>query len=174
MVVYGIRNVGNSCYASSVIQCLRRCLKDHRLSLINITLKVDGLCHDAHEYYMKLIESLPESISKLFLTKHESDVYTSYLSLTQREGTIITPPEILCVYYQPKMVYLDDLSICEIDMGDHICQYHLVACICYHKDIQHYTSVVLDDDRWYHCDDHVVTLAASRRHPIYMGFYMRY
>lgn len=153
-MIRGIPNIGNSCYAAALIQCLRACLSlyPRELSLLeryisgdksqnipSIWESIDGNQHDSHDFYMKFMERLPLAVSNHFMIEYSGGVKMSYLPITTEMENggdhIVNVPDTVCIYRIPSEVRLSDFSSLEIDTtssGKVIThRYRMKCCICY-------------------------------------------
>lgn len=152
--IEGIPNVNLSCYAASLVQCLRSSLSRHRVeaSLLekyisgndsegvpSIWNYVDGRMQDPHEFYMKFMDRLPKSISDHFMIQYEEGNKMPCLlvsnTLENSYGSIVRVPDIICVYCTPLLRKVEDISSLEIDTKvagiTTTNRYKINSCICY-------------------------------------------
>lgn len=231
--VTGIPNTKGNCYASSLVQCMRKSLSrvqdSSLLPLFNSIIDGDSSSvhlregilpgqyqkslwdalpvgfNDPHELYLELLSLLPKSISEKFsLTYHDGKKTWKmpYLSVDGSnesiEASILSAPEVVCVYRTPSLSTLRDLSFLEIDVviegRKRIYSYHISSCICYlhgsngrealtsvgctlpTRGIDHYVALVQGDSGWILCDDtHIQSIETelARKTPlsIYLAFY---
>lgn len=150
----GIPNIGNSCYLSALIQCLRTCLSPfhHEASILETYINgdeskgisslwnsVNGEMQDCHDFYMELIERMPSVISRHFLLEYSGGTKMSYLPITtslENGGDHITHvSDVVCIYRIPSPMSIADFSSLEIDTSStgilttH--KYKMKCCICY-------------------------------------------
>lgn len=152
--IQGIINIGNSCYAASLVQCLRSSLSrfsdestlldtyvdgDMSSGIPSIWSRVDGNMQDPHEFYMKFMEDLPSVISRHFLIGYRDGNKMPCIlidnNLENSYGPISYAPDIICIYRVPSPKRITDFSSLEIDtIVDNIPitnRYRMSSCICF-------------------------------------------
>lgn len=167
----GLANIGLSCYANSVTQCLKSCISD-----TNYTFNIDhslitGDTEDAREYYMKYIEKVPKHIKSQFNIKYKDGSTSTFAILSNKlangVGKIdkynnfivvyICPDESTLVPVKRRISNVSSLKIYEsgttstnIKILD---EFKLVAGICLSGG--HYYSIVRRGSN--HIDTHLYT-----------------
>lgn len=169
----GIPNLGYTCYANAILQCLRRSLVAYTYERIMLEQYITGehsilpyvsnTPSDAHELYCILMDQvLPKDISRLFL-------WSSYgHSIAHVDEPDEIPPPIICVYKDVKEISI--LLWSQLDMPP---IYHLVACVCYAS--EHYYALLRNgrSGEWYIANDSMISVCNTSKHPVCMLFYTR-
>lgn len=165
----GIPNIGNCCYASSVIQCLRRIL---RTDLLYKSSQLSGKQEDPHEFYCLLMDLIDAKYKNKLMVKFEDSVEAPYIiinnNMTSDQAKVIKSNDYICLYY--KIPSLRDINTCDtVTIDDK--QYNLVAMVVWVKNMSHYYAIVEENDIWYRCDDMRITIEKNMVQSMYMGFY---
>lgn len=175
-MVVGIRNIGNSCYMASVIQCLR-CVRRH-LSLTpigDLHLHLSGEMEDAQEFYIQLMEEtlLGSAIERELSIEFQDASRSHFLfldqNMTHTGPRIVSMGRALCVFTHPIQRFLQDV--------DHIIVHDrhrldLVGAIAYIPEGRHYYAIVESDGRFLKCDDSLISDTDDGPHNLYMLFFV--
>lgn len=196
----GITNIGLSCYANSVTQCLKSCIDTNYSFNIDNTL-ITGYTEDAREYYMKYMEKIPKYIRSQFDIVYKDGSTSTYAILSNKLangiGKIDKYNNFIVVYICPdektlepvkrKISDISSLKIYESGTTSSniriLDEFKLVAGICLSSG--HYYSIVRRSKHsythttsiWYLCnDEHVTELtidSMNKEYPFYMLFYSK-
>lgn len=171
----GIPNIGNSCYAAAVTQCLRR--------IFGLNVQLNHGClskkqEDPHDFYMNAVDALPDEIKKRIMVtcfKRKDEPYTqSFISLNHNMvnlyNTIVKVNDLLCIHrITPTLFNLKDILIINLLNVN----YKAVAAVVA-STIQgsHYVAIVEHDNEWVEYNDSNVskTQIDTLKH-LYMIFY---
>lgn len=162
MPIYGIRNRGNTCYASAVLQCLSCILGCIPTDLVDLD-SIPRIMSDAQEYY-ELLVSRNRILKKIVETVIHPNIVVPYVLPTQldsvRETNIILP---LRVHMQGTVASVDSIVVRDT-------KYRLICAIIHSN--HHYTAIVHNDSKWYICDDeNVYEIGMNVSLPLYLLFY---
>jgi len=200
-MIRGISSVKeNSCYAVSIIQCLRRSIGLELFSDVDdIISRISGKPEDAHEYYDELISKLPPDVREQIILQVEDDTtkepkhWTNHIRFTSDLeklcSNILEHRNVICVYRNGVF----DRNTCQGGISSidiHKCMIlglrskhgmdRMRACAFVCGVPGHYYALVSDpqySDRslnaWLICDGPTVRPSNTWIHPVYMIFYSR-
>ena len=178
-VPVGIKNIGSSCYAASITQCLYRLFHGSRdENILHNAIEymyenLSGHSEDSNELYVLLLDKYPQLRSKLEI-KYANGVSLPYIpispSMSNIGDHIIQCNIYVCLYRYPDLQAPNTWLDLEIDCPT-TKRYRLCACICHPSG--HYYALINTNNTWYKCDDENITIANPlEQHPIYMLFYI--
>lgn len=163
----GIPNVANNCYVSVILQCIRRTTgKNIRIPVSAL----DGNYQDPNEFYMQLMEILPESFTRQFSITVNGDKH--WFLMFDDQGNCLQEghkhgSEIVVAYFFPSKRSITSFRslLTEEDI------YIPVAFVCALPN--HYYAIIEENGTWWKCDDEKVSELETREHNIYMVFFMK-
>lgn len=168
-MISGLPNVGNSCYANSLIQCLRKCYSNNHLEIPKEMLS--GNQEDTCDLYYKYVEKCLTDEQRDKLMVYFKDGTSSPLiiisdNFTNNMNSIHSIGDIICLYRNPAPI---DIRECgKLQIGAHYFQ--LMAFVSYVPG--HYYACVEHENKWILCNDDNIYYMQSPHHNAYMLFYI--
>lgn len=180
-----MKNIGLSCYANSVTQCLKACIIDTYGFKIDNSL-ITGYTEDVREYYEKYIDKVPKQIRDRFIIRYKDGTKSTYAILSNKlsngVGKIDKYNDFIVVYVCPdektlnpinrKISDISSLKITESGTSKILDEFKLVAGVCLSS--SHYYALVNFNGKWFICnDEQVYESNINNPYPFYMLFYSK-
>ena len=174
-MIHGIRNIGNSCYMASVVQCLRRVRKALGFPPFeSMMIHLSGEMEDVHEFYLQIMDrlagtSLAQELSIEFMDGSKASFLMLNNDLEYDGPKVHTIGRAVCAYILPNLRYLSSVERLII----HECyNLFLVGAIAFCPERRHYYALIEQDGRFLRCDDSYIVDANDGPYNLCMLFFV--
>lgn len=173
-MIDGIPNINNNCYASAVIQCLRSVGIDIDIDMRKLT----GSFEDAFEFYMYLVEFLPDNIKRKLTVETVNGEVSQHILLDKDlrliNEKLLSFGNIICAHTLSLQRSPKDVANLSVSTKYREYDYILASCVCYDFERNHYYALVRNRGKWYICDDNHIAPIDNITHNINLLFYYIY